>query len=62
MKAWFWLAALPNGRLHWPGWLKAVLIVIFIACIAAGMIDAVIVFRAVQERSVSPHVHAHSTR
>ena len=62
MKTWFWLAALPDGRLRWPGWLKAILIAIFLACTAAGTIYAFVVFRAVQERSVTPHVHTHSTR
>lgn len=38
---------------------RAAFIAIFIGAIIAGLIYAFVVFRAVNERSQSPHVHAH---
>jgi hypothetical protein len=39
-----------------------ILLVIFLAgALIAGVIYATVVFKAVSERSNSPHVHAHST-
>jgi len=40
---------------------KFVTVILFTGCIIAGLIYAVVVFRAVNERSGSSHVHAHST-
>jgi hypothetical protein len=41
--------------------LKPVVIIFCIGVLIAGVIYACVVFKAVSERSSSPHVHAHST-
>jgi hypothetical protein len=40
---------------------KYILLVLFIGCVIAGFIYAAVVIHAVNERSQSPHVHAHSS-
>lgn len=40
---------------------RPLLWLLLIGVIIAGLIYTVVVFRAVSERSNSPHVHAHST-
>jgi cytoskeletal protein RodZ len=61
MRDWFWLAILTRGRLRWPRWYISVLLIFLIGVLAAGLIYSMVVFKAVSERSQSPHVHAHST-
>ncbi len=61
MKTWFWLAVLPNGRLRWPKWLKTLLALFLLGCLVAGVIYTVVVLNVVRERSISRHVHSHST-
>jgi hypothetical protein len=39
---------------------KPVVILFFVAVLIAGVIYSCVVFKAVSERSNSPHVHAHS--
>jgi hypothetical protein len=39
---------------------RYILLVLFAGCLVAGMIYAVVVFHALEERSQTPHVHAHS--
>jgi hypothetical protein len=41
--------------------MRPLLILLGIGVVVAGLIYASVVFRAVIERSQSPHVHAHST-
>ena len=41
---------------------RPILIFFVIGVLIAGFIYACVVFRAANERSHSPHVHAHSTR
>ena len=40
---------------------RIAIVVFFLGTVIAGFIYAFIVFRAVSERSQTPHVHAHST-
>jgi cytoskeletal protein RodZ len=61
MRNWFWILMLSDGRLRWPRWFSALLIIFFVCALAAGLIYAIVVFHAVSERSNSPHVHAHIT-
>jgi len=61
MRKWFWLAVVSGEKLRWPRWFRPLLVVAFIGLLAAGMIYALIVLRAVSERSEQHHVHAHST-
>lgn len=61
MKAWFWLAVLPDGRLRWPNWLKAIVVVVLLGCLAAGVIYTIVVLNAVEERRNGTHVHSHNT-
>jgi len=51
------LGALGFGR----GFVKPLLKLFLIGVVIAGLIYAFVVFKAVSERSNSPHVHAHST-
>jgi hypothetical protein len=37
-------------------------LVLFAGCLIAGLIYAAVVLHAVNERSHSPHVHAHSSQ
>jgi len=53
---------LSDGKLRWPRWFSTLLVIIFIGALAAGLIYAIVVFHAVEERSRDPHVHTHSTR
>ncbi len=53
---------LSDGKLRWPRWFSTLLVIIFIGALAAGLIYAIVVFHAVEERSHDPHVHTHSTR
>lgn len=62
MKKWFWLAILSKGKLYWPRWYIRVLVIFLTGILAAGLIYAFVVFKAVNERSHSPHVHAHSSQ
>ena len=62
MRNWFWLAILSKGKLQWPRWYVPVLLVVLTGILAAGLIYALVVFHAVNERSHSPHVHAHSSQ
>lgn len=60
MKTWFWLTVLPDGRLRWPHWLKALVVVVLLGCLAAGVIYTMVVLKAVDERRNGFHVHSHS--
>ncbi len=62
MRSWFWILMLSDGKLRWPRWFSALLVIIFIGALAAGLIYAIVVFHAVEERSHDPHVHTRSTR
>ena len=41
--------------------IRPILFLFVVGVVIAGFIYAAVVFRAVSERSKSPHVHAHST-
>jgi len=41
---------------------KALFVVVLLGAIIAGMIYAFVVFHAINERSHTPHVHAHSSQ
>jgi cytoskeletal protein RodZ len=62
VRKWFWLAILSKGKLQWPRWYISVLLIFLTGILAAGLIYAFVVFQAVNERSHSPHVHAHSSQ
>lgn len=61
MRNWFWILMLSDGKLRWPRWFSRMLAIFLLGALAAGVIYAYVVFKAVSERSNSPHVHAHST-
>lgn len=52
---------LSDGKLRWPRWFSRMLAIFLLGALAAGVIYAYVVFKAVSERSNSPHVHSHST-
>jgi hypothetical protein len=62
VKNWFWLAILRRGNLQWPRWYVRVLMLFLAGILAAALIYAFAVFKAVSERSHTPHVHAHSSQ
>ncbi len=62
MRKWFWLTILSRGKLQWPRWYVPVLVIFLTGVLVAGLIYAFVVFKAVSERSQSPHVHAYSNR
>ena len=62
MRKWCWLAIVSRGKLQWPRWYIPVLLIFLTGILAAGLIYAFVVFHAVNERSHSPHVHAHSSQ
>ena len=62
MRNWFWLAILSKGRLQWPRWFVFVLTIFLIGILAAGLIYAFAIFHAIDQRSHSPHVPAHSSQ
>ena len=41
---------------------RTAIFIFFLGAVIAGFIYAFVVFRAVSERSHSPHVHAHSSK
>jgi hypothetical protein len=41
--------------------MRPLLVLFFFGCLVAGVIYACVVFKAISERSQTPHVHAHST-
>lgn len=41
---------------------RAVFIAVFVGAVIAGLIYAFVMFHTVNERSHSPHVHAHSSQ
>jgi hypothetical protein len=61
VRNWFWILMLSDGKLRWPRWFSRMLAIFLLGALAAGVIYAYVVFKAVSERSNSPHVHAHST-
>jgi hypothetical protein len=61
VRNWFWLAILSRGKLRWPRWFIPLLAIFLAGILVAGLIYTYVVFKAISERSQSPHVHAHST-
>jgi hypothetical protein len=57
-----WLLLLSRVRLRRPRWFIPFVTVFAAGLVLAGLIYAYVVFKAVNERSHSPHVHAHSSR
>jgi hypothetical protein len=53
-------SALGRSRTVRRVW-KPLVVLFFLGVLIAGFIYAAVVFKAVSERSNSPHVHAHST-
>lgn len=61
MRKWFWLAILSRRKLQWPRWYIPVSLLFLTGIVAAGLIYAFVVFKAVSERSHSSHVHTYSS-
>jgi uncharacterized membrane protein len=57
-----WLLLLSRVRLRRPTWFFPFVAIFVIGLIIAGLIYAYVVFQAVNTRSHSPHVHAHSSQ
>lgn len=56
-----WLLLLSRVRLRRPRWFVPFVAVFVAGLIIAGLIYTYTIYQAVNERSHSPHVHAHST-
>ena len=56
-----WLLLLSRVRLHRPRWFVPFVAVFVAGLIIAGLIYAYAIYQAVNERSHTPYVHAHST-
>jgi hypothetical protein len=56
-----WLLLLSRVRLRRPRWFMPFVTVFVVGLIIAGLIYTYVIYQAVNERSHSPHVHAHST-
>ena len=61
MYFWWLVDVLMLRRLGLAKPFRYILLALFAGCLAAGMIYAYVVFKAVSERSEQPHVHTHST-
>ena len=57
-----WLLLLSRVRVRRPRWFVPFVTVLAIGITVAGLIYAIVVFKAIDERNSVPHVHAHSTR
>jgi hypothetical protein len=52
-----WLLLLSRVRLRRPRWFFPIVLVFAISVTAAGLIYALVVFKAIEERSRAPYVH-----
>ena len=59
---WFLIDVLALRRLGLSRPFRYLLLVLFVGCVAAGVIYTAVVFRALNERSHAPHVQPHSAR
>ena len=57
-----WLLFLSRVRLRRPTWFFPFVVIFAIGLIIAGLIYAFAIFHAIDQRSHSPHVHAHSSQ
>jgi len=57
-----WLLLLSRVRVRRPRWFIPFVTVFVVGLIIAGLIYTYAIYQAVNERSHTPHVHAHSTR
>jgi hypothetical protein len=58
---WYLMDVLALKKLGLARPLRYLFLMFLVGCLVAGIIYATVVFKAVSERSNSPHVHAHST-
>jgi hypothetical protein len=56
-----WLLLLSRVRLRRPRWFMPFVTVFVVGLMIAGLIYTYVIYQAVNERSHTPHVHAHST-
>lgn len=59
---WFLVDILTLRRLGLGKPFRYAILLLVLGAVIAGLIYTGVVFKAVSERSQSPHVHAHSTR
>jgi hypothetical protein len=58
---WYLMDVLALKKLGLARPLRYLFLMFLVGCLVVGIIYATVVFKAVSERSNSPHVHAHST-